>query len=252
MSEKPCLRDVFGVFVFYFLAQIALAPLLIQLIHWIATGQWTGAVDWAFGVEIRPWLNLFMILVLAATISLYVFWIEKRTLNVVWGDFALTKKLFLKIFGYWCIAYPIVSVVNNGINYLMEKWVTFPVTDQVAVEQVKSAFAQPVLYALTSLGITILVPAVEEIVFRGFLQQWLKRYFSVYASVIITAIVFAFFHYSDTQGWMNVEIIVALFVFSLFLGGVRERYQSLNASIMLHAIFNGMTLLFLTIQENTN
>ncbi len=48
---------------------------------------------------------------------------------------------------------------------------------------------------------------------------------------------------------MNVELIAALFTFSLFLGMVRERYNSLNAPIFLHGIFNGMSILFLTAQE---
>lgn len=250
MQEKPCFRDVFGVFIFYFLAQFAVAPALIHLIHRYVTGEWGGTVDWLFGLEIRPWWNFFMILVVAATIALYVFWVERRTLKSVWGNFTLSFKLFFKIFGYWCIAYPIVVVVNHGVNMLMEKWIEFPVTDQVAVEQVKSAFSQPLLYLLTSIAIMVLVPAVEEVIFRGFLQQWLKRYFSVITSILIAAFVFALFHFSMDQGWMNVELITALFVFSLFLGAVRERYQSLNASIMLHGIFNGMSLLLLTIQEN--
>lgn len=249
MSPKPSFRDVFGAFVFYFLAQLLVAPLLFQFVHRFVTGHWEGVLGWIAIPEIHSWWNFFMILVVAAMMGLYTFYIEKHSLAVIWGKFKTSSQLPLKIFGYWCIAYFTVLIVNNGVHFLMERWVQFPVTDQMAVEQVRGAFSQPILYGLTSFSIITLVPAIEEILFRGYLQQWLKRYLSPVYSILIVAVIFAFFHFSIEQKWMNVELIAALFTFSLFLGFVRERYHSLNASIFLHGTFNGMSILFLTLQE---
>lgn len=249
MPAKPSFRDVFGAFLFYFLAQLLVAPLLFQPVHRFATGGWHGSVDWILSSNVRPWFNFFMILVMSLMVGLYAFYLERSSLSSIWGRFKSSPRLPLKILGYWCLAYPAVLFVNHAIHALMERWVLIPEADQSAVEQVRAAFSQPGLYLLTSLAIMTLVPAVEEILFRGYLQQWLKRFLPTALSVLLTALVFAVFHFASDQGWMNVELIGALFTFSLFLGFVRERYDSLNASILLHGTFNGMSILLLTLQE---
>ncbi len=248
-AQKPTLRDVFGAFVFYFLAQFLIAPLAFQLIYRLMSGKWEGAFEWIQTPHIRPWWNFLMIVFVALTMGLYVFVVERRVLSSIWGSFKSSSFSILKAFGYWAVAYFAVLLANNVVHFLMEKWMDFPAIDQTAVEQVRSAFSQPVLYVLTSLSIITIVPFVEEVLFRGYLQQWLKNYFSVRLSILMSAFIFSLFHFSSDQGWTNIEIIASLFTFSLFLGFVRERYGSLNASILLHGIFNGMSVLFLTIQE---
>ncbi len=249
MLQRPFSRDVFGAFTFYFAAQFLLVPIIAQILHRAMTGEWKGIVEWVGGATVRPWLTLMTVLIMFIAMAVYAFSIEKGALKGIWGKYHLPFTLPFKAFGYWCLAYPCVLIVNGLVHVIISKWVAVPVVDQIAVQQVKSSLSDPLLYLLTSISIVTMVPFVEEVLFRGFLQQYLKNYFSVFASVAIAAGVFALFHFSLEQGWMNVELIAALFTFSLFLGWIRERYQSLNASIILHAIFNGMSLLFLSFQE---
>jgi membrane protease YdiL (CAAX protease family) len=79
---------------------------------------------------------------------------------------------------------------------------------------------------------------VEELLFRGTLQQFLKKYFPVKTSIAITALVFACFHYSSAQDLGNFSLIPSLFVFACFLGYTYERQGSIFASIGLHITFN--------------
>jgi hypothetical protein len=249
-SPKPYFRDVIGAFLFYFLAQVLAVPLFFQLIHMARTGgEWKGGVDWMLSDPVRPWFYLSLIFLTSLVMAIYVLLIDRVSLAAIWGKTQLSSTNALIMFGMWCIAYPLVLVVNNGTHMLLERWVQIPDTDQSAVEQVRQAFSHPFLYAATALGIMTLVPVIEEILFRGYLQQWLKRRLSVPYSVVAASLTFAVFHFSLHQGWMNVELIAALFTFSLFLGFVREKYESLNAAICLHGIFNGMTLAVLTVQE---
>ncbi len=95
---------------------------------------------------------------------------------------------------------PSVVLVNHGVHWIMERWYSFPVTDQVAVEQIRLSYGRPFLYAITSLAIITLVPLIEELLFRGYLQQWLKKYISPFYSIVLTALIFALFHYSSEQG----------------------------------------------------
>ncbi len=249
-QQKPYFFDVLGAFLFYLLAQVLVVPFFFQLLHLTRTGgEWTGGVDWMLSDPIRPLFYVALIIFTAIAMAVYVLIVDRASLSAIWGKYPLSSSHFLVMFGVWCIAYPLVLGVSNGTHLLMERWVTIPEMDQSAVEQVRQMFAHPFLYAITAFGITTLVPIVEEILFRGYLQQWLKRYVSVTLSVVVASLIFAFFHFSLHQGWMNVELIAALFTFSLFLGYVREKYQSLNASICLHGIFNGITLAVMTVQE---
>lgn len=220
-----------------------------MLVHRAYAGVWTGTMEWVGTAEVRPWINLLMITVLFLVIALYTFKVERSALLEVWGRFTTPPTLPFRAFLYWCAAFPCVLVISNAAHALLSLWITFPVVDQVAVQQVKLSLSNPFLYMLTSFSIVTMVPFVEEVLFRGFLQQYLKRYFPVSISIVAAAAIFALFHFSTDQGWMNVELIAALFAFSLFLGYIRESYQSLNGSIMLHSIFNGMSLLFLSVQE---
>ena len=249
IEERPSFRDVFGAFTFYFFAQLLLIPVAAQVAHRVYAGQWTGAVEWVGSSAVRPWINLMMVAILFMTITVYTFRIEKGSLKQIWGKFLTPASLPLKALGYWCLAYPCLLIISNMSHSLLSRWITFPVVDQIAVQQVRLSQSDPVLYMLTALSIVTLVPFVEEVLFRGFLQQYLKNHLSVFASVVVTAVVFAFFHFSMEQGWTNVELIAALFTFSLFLGYIREKSQSLNGSILLHGIFNGMSLLFMSLQQ---
>lgn len=249
MTEKPTTRQLAGVFIFYFVAQLLFAPAAIQLIHRFATGSWSGAVTWAMNPSYRPYWNLLIVAITGLTIGAYALILERDSLKSIWGKFTLSLSLFFKMYGYWFLAYPLVLIVSHLMQWALSFWVVVPETDQIAVDQVRSVFAYPTLYFFTALMIVTVVPMIEEILFRGYLQQWLKNFFSPFWCVAISGFIFSFFHYATDQGWMNVVLILALFTFSLFLGYVRERYQTLNASIMLHAIFNAMSIIQLTVEE---
>ena len=84
---------------------------------------------------------------------------------------------------------------------------------------------------------------LEEFLFRGVLQNFLKKYFKRDVSIIITSLVFAFFHYSPSQKLSNISIIGSLFVLACFLSFLYERQKSLFAPIFLHATFNAISII---------
>jgi uncharacterized protein len=90
----------------------------------------------------------------------------------------------------------------------------------------------------SGLVVVLAAPLGEETFFRGFLFRGLRRRFSLWPAVLISAAAFALVHGSPI-------LIFALFPVGVGLALVYERRQSLVASMAAHAMFNliGMLLI---------
>lgn len=112
---------------------------------------------------------------------------------------------------------------------------------QVRRQEVVNVFLQaerPPGYALVAFYALVGAPVVEEVLFRGFLQGYLRRRFSAAGAVVVSAAVFGLFH-------TPVNAAVSVFLLGLVLGYQRERTQSLAAPLATHILFNLHTF-FLT------
>ncbi len=138
----------------------------------------------------------------------------------------------------WFVAFPWVGVAGQICDFLLEALYNFQSYEQVAVRYLKETLQSTPQMVIALISIIIIAPIVEEILFRGTLQQFLKKYFSVKTSIALTALVFACFHYSPTQDLGNFSLIPSLFIFACFLGYTYERQGSIFASIGLHLSFN--------------
>ncbi|MCH9609879.1 MAG: hypothetical protein S4CHLAM45_13950 [Chlamydiales bacterium] len=199
------------------------------------------------------WLQLFYMLTLFITLYGYLFALKRDVIRAIFFDGALnrTKTFFRGILigvSAWLVSYPAVLVVNLVTGWIgMKVWGENDL-DQVAVAHLKALADQPLLYWLMVIVIILLVPMIEELLFRGFLQSWLRRFLGRWGALFATAVIFAVVHFSPKQGVANFELICSLFVLSCFLGFVYERQKTLWASVALHSTFNGMTVIFLTLQ----
>jgi len=83
----------------------------------------------------------------------------------------------------------------------------------------------------------VVMPFFEELAFRGFLQPLLVQNVGPYAGVGLTSLVFAALHGGYAFG--------PIFVLSLVLGVIMWRTRRLVAPWLVHAVYNGTTLLIL-------
>jgi membrane protease YdiL (CAAX protease family) len=113
--------------------------------------------------------------------------------------------------------------------------------EQVAVRYLKMALDSPPLLLTALFIILIAAPFIEELLFRGFLQNWLKSILGAKSAILIASFCFALFHLSASQGIGNISLAISLFSFSCFLGFIYERQRSLLASIGLHMTFNAVS-----------
>jgi membrane protease YdiL (CAAX protease family) len=84
----------------------------------------------------------------------------------------------------------------------------------------------------------LLLPVIEELFFRGFLQTFLKGYTTTWVALIISSGLFAFAH-------VNLEAALPLWVLGLFLGLVYEHTGDLLLPIGIHCCWNFITALSL-------
>ena len=91
------------------------------------------------------------------------------------------------------------------------------------------------------LAFFILVPIVEEVIFRGFIQGWLlqRTWFKQITVGLsranwMTSLIFASVHAWQHPLWL----IPGYFLVSLVLGYFRERYRGILVPILLHGYYN--------------
>ncbi len=142
------------------------------------------------------------------------------------------------------LALPLVICMDEGWNLiLLHGFHIENLPDQLAVRFVKMTFEHPLYFFFSALTIIGLAPVVEELLFRGFFQSFLRQYLGSRWAIVGTAICFSFFHYSSEQGVSNIPIISSLLVLALFLGFIYEKRRSLAASVLLHAAFNATNVM---------
>jgi membrane protease YdiL (CAAX protease family) len=110
--------------------------------------------------------------------------------------------------------------------------------DQVplCVQGVTLAFLGPLVILAAPLG--------EELFFRGFLYQGLRRRFSSWPAAMLSGVVFGLFHLGGAASAEEIEsfllIIPSLIAVGIGLALVFERRKSLLASMTAHAAFNAV------------
>ena len=99
------------------------------------------------------------------------------------------------------------------------------------------------LYALLLIVATVLIaPLSEEVLFRGFLQQFLEVHWKdVTKAVLITSLFFAAVHMNP--GW-----IIQIYLLGIILGYLAWRTGSIFPGLILHSLNNGLALIMENIQ----
>lgn len=254
-KKQPSLitfTDLFAVIVMLLVIKLLVGPATFVVAYSLITG---GQVDQTLFLSspiLQGWLNATVVLQLILCYGFYLYVLRPQLRPAVWGKSSRPLRDLALGVGSWLIAYPWVVVASQGVEALVNYFSSSTAIEQEAVQYVRGISAYPVMLAFSFMLVALVIPIIEEIVFRGFLQQWLKQKLPPLSAIIITSLLFAAAHFSTFQGLSNLAIITALFVLALFLGYLRERQGNLLASISLHATINTITLLIIFFQENNN
>ncbi|MCS7191860.1 MAG: CPBP family intramembrane metalloprotease [Armatimonadetes bacterium] len=111
--------------------------------------------------------------------------------------------------------------------------------DSVFVEQSKLKnflYATSKVNSPTLIVLAVMLPALpEELVFRGVIQQGFERRYSPATAIVLTSIIFAFFHLDLIQAFSVLTI-------AIFWGWVVWRTQSILPTLLAHALQNALTI----------
>lgn len=164
----------------------------------------------------------------------------------IFGSKPLVRAIAKGVF-YCIMIYPIVMLGMQCIHLLINYIQPGARAEQDAVRLFRKLQATPWLFWTFGFFACTLIPIVEELLFRGFFQNWLVDRFGNWIGVTLAATLFAAAHFSYAQGISNIELLIGLFAMGFLLGIVYIKEESLATSVAMHGTFNGFTLLLFSL-----
>ena len=137
------------------------------------------------------------------------------------------------------ISYIVLTIVNTFLQPIFPKAVSFitkssEATQAFAISSDWSVFA---IFAVTAI---VVAPIVEEIVFRGVIFSFFKKYTTRTIAIIATSFLFAALH-------INVLQFIPLFILGIIFQLLFIYHKSLYPGIIYHSINNSFSVLVISL-----
>ncbi|MDW7655539.1 MAG: CPBP family intramembrane glutamic endopeptidase [Bacillota bacterium] len=160
---------------------------------------------------------------------LYLYLQKRQDSRTVWLNRAEGRQLFPAL----AITVGLLGLINLWFNLLTWLSESNQLVDRLMQEyiEVAGAFSPVIGYFWLILGISILTPIAEELLFRGIIQGELRKAMPEWAAVVIQGVIFAAFH------WQPIQISYVLLP-GLLLGLLYAWTRSLWVPIAMHIVFN--------------
>ena len=128
-------------------------------------------------------------------------------------------------------------LVATAFNYIYATYIIsgMPMQDEMA-KLLASIPRTPLNIGVGVLAIAVIAPLIEELLFRGLLQNALGHHMPAWAAIILSAFTFALVH-------MQPLAIPALMALGAAFGFIYHKTGSLRMTIVLHMINNALALL---------
>lgn len=226
------LQHILVILCFFILSNLFIAPLIVKYLLFFLSYQ--------VMLSLVPVIGFFLTLFI-----IYIYARAQRTLSLssIVKDPLFPGRQTLKtdiIIGLKCFVlgiFPLFATMS-----LIEALFTYLnidlSTQQSAIQYFLLMKNSPQTLILAIFTIVIAAPILEEVIFRGLIQTYLRSKLGSIQAIIFGSLFFSFFHFSTSQGIQNFAIITSLFVLSLYLGFAYEKTRSLISSITLHVTFN--------------
>ena len=184
------------------------------------------------GIYVLPCISFLYLKSITKRIS-----IPREELYIPHGK--ILKDVVYGIGGY-CALIPLLllsAIIIVPLESKLEKVLPTPTNPAVAlISSSKTAGEWILLFFL----IACLAPVIEEIVFRGILQNAIKRKAGPWAGIFLSACIFSFLHPQLPLGFLPVMVLGIVF------GMLAEARKSLVPSIIAHSMNNGVIIVFVS------
>ena len=126
-------------------------------------------------------------------------------------------------------------ILSDEVDRLIS--MVFPISDYIEKLAEFVQFDTPLYALLLILATVIIAPFCEEVLFRGFLQQFLENHWKdITKAILITSMFFAAFHMNP--GW-----IIQIYLLGIILGYLAWKTGSIFPGLILHSLNNGLALI---------
>lgn len=142
------------------------------------------------------------------------------------------------------VALAVQIVVLPGIAFLLRPLLGTPEVSG-PVQDLLDKSKGPAFVGLI-LSVAVGAPLVEELFFRGLLLRSLRRRLPDWAAISLSAVAFGIAHGSALPVDAVLLVMISLTVFGAILAVLATRTGRLGPGIVTHAVFNLLTLLYLT------
>ena len=146
--------------------------------------------------------------------------------NLLWALFIRYRLVILPL-AYW------------GAAVVTLRWITCPgatiwLPVQETLPLIEPALKTHPLVAFAA--IAILMPVVEEMLFRGLLYGALERRLPPAGVIMVTSLVFALCHF-------QIAFFIPILAVGILLGWTRSKTGSIGLPVLIHALNNGLATL---------
>lgn len=224
-------------------------PVTRPRVRW---GLWDFAIAWAVGlfgalagavlvVDARKPVQL-IVLVVAQNVAIigYLAWVARnKGVGSLHADFGLVVRAGDLGWFLAGIGLQLVSLIPTAL--LVAVHGDDAKQDVVNVANRSEGFEIPLII----LGVSVLVPIAEELLFRGMLLRGLLRRMEPGLAVLVSAVVFGGIHAVGDPSLGTVIALPVLMLLGVVAGAQAVSSGELSRPILLHMGFNALTAVFL-------
>lgn len=232
---------VVSILIIYAVVQF-IAGFMVGMVFGIKGALIYGADDidsLALYVEEKVLQNTSYILIIAALIAFLIFWLmdRKKTLQSAWKLRPIRIGHFLLMLLFGMASGIVLGMILSLISEVGPFAPTFEKYDQFA----EQLFTGNWFVLLLSFG--LVVPIIEEIMFRGMIMNHLNRVLRLPLAFVIQSILFGLYHFNPVQS--TYAILLGLLITYLYL-----KYNSILAAIGVHIGINSFAVISTLEQVN--
>lgn len=141
---------------------------------------------------------------------------------------------------YWLLLIPagvFASLAGNmlmNVSELAEMSESFQESEQLL-------FSGP--FIIQIVGIGIIIPICEELIYRGLIYMRMRQYLNVNLAIVVSALIFGIVHGNIVQG-------IYAFLIGILFAYAYEKYGSLKAPVILHISANILSLILTVVNPS--
>ena len=140
-----------------------------------------------------------------------------------------------------------IPLIQTGaiLGQLVQQWLSEATPRLIAHETLDAlvSVTPDIWWWMVAANAVIGAPIIEEILYRGFLQQAFRRVgVGAWPAILLTGSIFALMHYTVLPPDTAISALTALLLLAIALGMIRERTGLIAPCIIAHAIFNALNL----------